>query len=115
MGILSLGSITGAGGKEAALFTAEVFHMYQNYSAFRQWEFEVLSVDTSDGGGYRVRNLERERGEKHACTHVHSIHLSVYAHAHTHTHSIHLLVYAHTHAHTHTQHTHTHTHTMKRN
>eukprot|EP00731_Ephydatia_muelleri_P020586 Em0013g313a len=42
-----------AGGKEAALFTAEVFHMYQNYSAFRRWEFEVLSVDTSDGGGYR--------------------------------------------------------------
>lgn len=43
----------GAGGKEAALFTAEVFHMYQNYSAYRQWQFEVLSVDTSDGGGYR--------------------------------------------------------------
>ncbi|KAL5471352.1 hypothetical protein EMCRGX_G029459 [Ephydatia muelleri] len=25
----------------------------ENYSAFRRWEFEVLSVDTSDGGGYR--------------------------------------------------------------
>ena len=58
---LESGSITGAGGKEAALFTAEVFHMYQNYSAFRRWEFEVLSVDTSDGGGYRVSEVG-ERG-----------------------------------------------------
>lgn len=55
---LSVGPVTGAGGKEAALFTAEVFHMYQNYSAYRQWEFEVLTVDTSDGGGYRVSLLQ---------------------------------------------------------
>ena len=55
---LSVGPVTGAGGKEAALFTAEVFHMYQSYSAYRQWEFEVLTVDTSDGGGYRVSLLQ---------------------------------------------------------
>ena len=90
-GLLSRGLITGAGGKEAALFTAEVFHMYQNYSAFRRWEFEVLSVDTSDGGGYRVSEVGREEKTR--------------ARTHTHTHT-------HTHARTHT-HT-THTHTMKR-
>ena len=51
------GTIAGAGGKEASLFTAQVFQMYQKFSAFKQWNFEVLEIDTSDGGGFKVLSL----------------------------------------------------------
>lgn len=33
----------GTGGDEAALFTAEVFTMYERYAALKGWKFQVLS------------------------------------------------------------------------
>jgi len=41
----------GTGGDEAALFTAEIFAMYQKYAALCGWRFEVLSESRSDLGG----------------------------------------------------------------
>lgn len=43
----------GAGGKEASLFAAEVFQMYQKFSVYKDWKFEVLETDISDGGGFK--------------------------------------------------------------
>lgn len=45
---------SGAGGKEASIFAAEIFQMYQKFAALQQWKFEVLEVDASDTGGYKV-------------------------------------------------------------
>ena len=41
----------GTGGDEAALFTAEIFSMYQKYASACGWRFEVLSDSRSDLGG----------------------------------------------------------------
>lgn len=49
--------ILGAGGKEAALFTADIFHMYQKFAVFKQWIFETLELSASDSGGLKVRKL----------------------------------------------------------
>lgn len=35
----------GAGGQESMLFTAEIFDLYRNFSAFKGWNFEQLDVD----------------------------------------------------------------------
>ncbi len=43
----------GTGGDEAALFAAELFRMYQRYSALRGWKFEVLSVNDTGLGGIK--------------------------------------------------------------
>ncbi|XP_053149110.1 peptide chain release factor 1-like, mitochondrial isoform X2 [Hemicordylus capensis] len=43
----------GVGGQEAMLFTAEMFHMYQQYAAYKNWNFEVLQYASSDLGGLR--------------------------------------------------------------
>nr|AMK98476.1 mitochondrial peptide chain release factor 1 [Trachydiscus minutus] len=43
----------GTGGDEAALFTAEIFIMYQKYASLRGWRFEVLTESKSDLGGYK--------------------------------------------------------------
>lgn len=46
--------VSGAGGKEAALFTADVFYMYQKFAAFKQWMFETLEMATNESGGLKV-------------------------------------------------------------
>lgn len=43
----------GAGGREASLFAAEVFHMYQMFASYKHWQFEVLELDASAAGGYK--------------------------------------------------------------
>src|SRR5580692_2871836 len=43
----------GTGGDEAALFAAELFHMYQRYSALRGWRFEILDLSETGLGGFK--------------------------------------------------------------
>ncbi len=43
----------GTGGDEAALFAAELFRMYERYSALHGWRFEVLEVNETPIGGYK--------------------------------------------------------------
>jgi len=43
----------GAGGDEAALFAADLFRMYQAYSAKKNWAFMVLDESKNDLGGYK--------------------------------------------------------------
>jgi peptide chain release factor 1 len=43
----------GTGGEEAALFAAEVFRMYQRYSALRGWRFEILDLSETALGGLK--------------------------------------------------------------
>ncbi|MEE6515469.1 hypothetical protein FKM82_024266 [Ascaphus truei] len=43
----------GVGGQEAMLFTAEIFDMYQQYAAHKNWSFEILEYFPSDIGGLR--------------------------------------------------------------
>jgi protein subunit release factor A len=28
--------------------------MYQKFSGYKKWKFEILETDTSDGGGFKV-------------------------------------------------------------
>ena len=43
----------GAGGREAAIFAADLFRMYTRYAALRRWEVEVLDTSHSDLGGFK--------------------------------------------------------------
>lgn len=43
----------GTGGEEAALFAAELFHMYQKYAESKNWSFELLSISDTGIGGYK--------------------------------------------------------------
>jgi peptide chain release factor 1 len=43
----------GTGGEEAALFAAELFRMYQRYSAWRGWRFEMLDLSETGLGGFK--------------------------------------------------------------
>lgn len=43
----------GAGGDEAALFAAEVFRMYKNYSEGRRWKVEMMSLNENGIGGFK--------------------------------------------------------------
>ena len=43
----------GAGGREAAIFAADLFRMYTRYAALHRWEVEVLDTSHSDLGGYK--------------------------------------------------------------
>ncbi|XP_042335068.1 peptide chain release factor 1-like, mitochondrial isoform X1 [Sceloporus undulatus] len=43
----------GVGGKEAMLFTAEMFNMYQQYAVYKNWNFDILEYTSSDIGGLR--------------------------------------------------------------
>ncbi|XP_062980599.1 peptide chain release factor 1-like, mitochondrial [Elgaria multicarinata webbii] len=43
----------GVGGQEAMLFTEEMFDMYQQYAAYKNWNFELLEYTPSDLGGLR--------------------------------------------------------------
>lgn len=54
----------GAGGDEAALFAAELYRMYVNYSESQHWKVELISVieterrvQGSRGHGHRKRSL----------------------------------------------------------
>ena len=43
----------GAGGREAALFAADLLNMYRRYAEARGWKTEVLSSSPSDIGGFK--------------------------------------------------------------
>ncbi len=43
----------GTGGDEAALFSAELFRMYQRYAALRAWRFEILDLSETGLGGFK--------------------------------------------------------------
>ncbi|MCS7308475.1 MAG: peptide chain release factor 1, partial [Aquificaceae bacterium] len=43
----------GVGGEEAALFVADLLHMYQKYAEEKGWKFSLLSANRTDLGGYK--------------------------------------------------------------
>ncbi|MBS6644986.1 MAG: peptide chain release factor 1 [Clostridiaceae bacterium] len=43
----------GAGGDEAALFAAELYRMYVNYSEGQRWKVELISVNENGIGGFK--------------------------------------------------------------
>ena len=43
----------GTGGDEAALFAADLFRMYERYSADQGWKVETISANASDIGGFK--------------------------------------------------------------
>ena len=43
----------GTGGDEAALFAAELFQMYQRFSALNGWKFETMDVSETAIGGFK--------------------------------------------------------------
>ena len=43
----------GTGGEEAALFAAELFHMYERYASLRGWRFEILDINDTGIGGFK--------------------------------------------------------------
>ena len=47
----------GAGGDEAALFAAEIYHMYVHYAESQRWKVELLSVDEIGIGGMKEVNF----------------------------------------------------------
>lgn len=47
----------GAGGKEASLFTHEMFVMYHKFATYKGWRFEVLNMSKSDFGGLKEASV----------------------------------------------------------
>ncbi|XP_066291950.1 peptide chain release factor 1-like, mitochondrial [Branchiostoma lanceolatum] len=45
--------VAGVGGQEAMLFTSDVFEMYCQYAAYKNWHMQVLTSDSSTLGGLR--------------------------------------------------------------
>lgn len=43
----------GAGGEEAALFSAVLFRMYSMYATLRGWKTEIMNVNETELGGYK--------------------------------------------------------------
>ena len=43
----------GTGGDEAAIFSGDLFRMYQKYAEGRQWPLEILSQNPGEHGGFR--------------------------------------------------------------
>ncbi len=43
----------GAGGDEAALFAADLFRMYKNYSLSKGWNISIIDYNLTEGGGYK--------------------------------------------------------------
>ena len=43
----------GVGGREAALFAADLYRMYTRYALIRNWEMELLDSNPSDLGGFK--------------------------------------------------------------
>ena len=53
----------GEGGREAAIFAADLFRMYTRYAALRKWEVELMNTSSSDLGGFKEVVFEvRGRG-----------------------------------------------------
>lgn len=48
---------TGVGGKEAMLFTKEIFDMYLKFAAWKGWQCKVIDYETMDIGGLRHASL----------------------------------------------------------
>lgn len=42
-----------AGGDEAGLFAAEIFHMYQKYAQIKKWKFEIDAITENGIGSYK--------------------------------------------------------------
>lgn len=47
----------GVGGKEAMLFSGDLFDMYSNFCASQSWQVEILEMDHSELGGMRHASL----------------------------------------------------------
>ncbi|KAJ9577397.1 hypothetical protein L9F63_006020 [Diploptera punctata] len=47
----------GVGGQEAMLFARELFDMYCNYIAYKQWHMEIAQQDLSELGGLRHASI----------------------------------------------------------
>ncbi|CAH3033546.1 unnamed protein product [Porites lobata] len=47
----------GAGGKEASLFTHEMFVMYHKFASYKGWRSEVLNMSKSDFGGLKEASV----------------------------------------------------------
>lgn len=43
----------GTGGKEAAIFTKELFRMYTRYAEIQKWNIEIINSTYADHGGYK--------------------------------------------------------------
>lgn len=43
----------GTGGDEAAIFSGDLFRMYQKYAATQGWQVEILSANEGEHGGYK--------------------------------------------------------------
>ena len=43
----------GTGGDEAALFAADLFHMYCRFAELQRWKVEIISEMPTDAGGYK--------------------------------------------------------------
>lgn len=43
----------GTGGKEAAIFTGELFRMYARYTEIRKWKMEIINATYGECGGYK--------------------------------------------------------------
>ncbi|WP_212111111.1 peptide chain release factor 1 [Bartonella queenslandensis] len=43
----------GTGGSEAALFSGDLFHMYERYAHAHHWKVEVISLSEGEVGGYK--------------------------------------------------------------
>lgn len=56
----------GVGGKEAALFTSELYNMYLNFLAYKRFEFSPLDEDVSDLGGLRHGSIMIRGGDAFA-------------------------------------------------
>lgn len=48
----------GAGGEEAALFAADLAHMYERYAERQGWGFKKLEESKSEQGGYKEASFE---------------------------------------------------------
>jgi peptide chain release factor 1 len=43
----------GTGGDEAAIFSGDLFRMYQRYVAFKGWKLEIISANEGEHGGFK--------------------------------------------------------------
>ncbi|MBV1901040.1 MAG: PCRF domain-containing protein, partial [Kordiimonadaceae bacterium] len=43
----------GTGGDEAALFSGDLFRMYERYADIQGWKVEVISISASEAGGFK--------------------------------------------------------------
>jgi len=43
----------GTGGEEAALFAADVFHMYHKFALLKRWTFDILDIQKTTRGGFK--------------------------------------------------------------